>query len=243
MSRGNRISLMESIKRRDPQLAGITCKITQQESQKIDFIVKVLDYGLKHKKFSIMSLQKNLKISRNSLDRTIHMLLKKKFIKLTSTEIKNEKFYSIISKKNVRSYRNDLLNWKRLKIYLKAFPKSTLHSIDNYQRGIKRINRIIRRNTKRSKFSSRNPDYLESIPICFKSKSEQSKHTEIPYPKTVFLKTLPSSFVIKIREKYRNFRLCDVCLKQGRLVDVYNTSDDEAVCIEQGHQFNSRIMH
>jgi len=238
MSRGNRISLIELIKRRDPQLAGITRKITQQESQKIGFIVNVIDFGLKHKKFSVISLQKNLNISRNSLDRTIHLLLEKKFIKLSSTAIKNEKFYSIISKKNIRSYRNDLLDWKRLKIYLKVFPKSTLDSIDNFQREIKRINRIARKNTKRIRFSSRDPDYLESIPIHFKTKLRQSKYTEIPWPKPVFLQDLPSSFVIKIRDKYLNFRLCDVCLEQGRLVDVINVSEDEVVCIEEGHPFN-----
>ena len=238
MSRGNRISLMESIKRRDPALAGITRKITQQESQKIDFIVKVLDFGLTCKKFSVISLQNDLSISRNSLDRTIHMLLEKKLIKLITTEIKNEKFYTIISKENVRNYRDDLLDWKRLKIYLRVFPKNTLHGIDNYQRRLKRINRIIRKNSKRVKFNVRNINYLESIPLHFRNKVEQSKYTKIPWPKPIHLESIDFIPAFKITEKYLAYRLCDICLKQGKLVDVYNTSESEVVCIDQAHVFS-----
>lgn len=238
MSRGNRISLMESIKRRDPALAGITRKITQQESQKIDFIVKVLDFGLTHKKFSVISLQNNLSLSRNSLDRTIHMLLEKKFIKLITTEVKNEKFYTIILKKNIRNYRDDLLDWKRLKIYLRAFPKNTLHAIDNYQRRLKRINRIIKKNSKRTKFNARNLNYLESIPLHFRNKIEQSMYTKIPWPKPIHLELIDFIPAFKIAEKYLTYRLCDICLKKGKLVDVYNISESEVVCNKYGHTFS-----
>ena len=54
MSRGNRISLLEAVKRRDSNITGAKQKISQQESQKIDFIAKVLDYALEHTTFSVI---------------------------------------------------------------------------------------------------------------------------------------------------------------------------------------------
>ena len=119
MSRGNRISLLEAVKRRDPSITGVKQKISQQESQKIEFIVKVLDYALEHNTFSVIDLQKNLGISRNSIDRTIKLLLEKRYIILFSVELKNEKFYKIKSRIKVKHYKNDLNKWKWFKISLK----------------------------------------------------------------------------------------------------------------------------
>ena len=68
---------MEQVKRRDYNITGVKNKISQKESQKIEFITRVLDYALKHKIFSVIDLQNNLGISRNSLDRTIKLLLEK----------------------------------------------------------------------------------------------------------------------------------------------------------------------
>jgi len=238
MSRGNRISLLESIKRRDPHLAGIKRKISQRESQKLNFIIKVLDYALKHEPFTVNELRQNLGISRNSIDRTLLLLKEKRLVRIVSIGLKNKKFYKISYKNHAKSYLNDLQKWRSLKIFLKASNKGTLNSFDQYQRWVNRINRSIKRGTKISKFSSRNPDILESTPIQFRNKIEQKKYTDIPWPQRVNVKDLPASFVIKIREKYRNFRLCDVCLQDGRLIDTINYSETELVCTEKGHFIN-----
>jgi len=134
MSRGNRISLLESVKRRDPNITGVKHKISQKESQKIDFIAKVLDYSLKYKKFSVIDMQNNLGISRNSLDRTIHLLLEKNMIVLHSVELKNKKLYKIKSKTKVKQYQKDLYKWKMFKISLKTIfkDKTLLKTIENY---------------------------------------------------------------------------------------------------------------
>jgi len=238
MSRGNRMSLFEAVKRREPNITGVKQKISQQESQKIEFIVKVLDYALEHNTFSVIDLQKNLCISRNSIDRTIKLLLEKRFIILSSVGLKNEKFYKIKSRIKVKQYRNDLNKWKWFKISLKTLlKKESLHMLDQYQRKLKQIGKIIQRNSKLSKFQARNISFLESIPLHLKKK-QQEQITDIPYPKTVYLKSIDFTPAFKIVEKYLSYRLCDICLKKGKLVDVHNISETEVVCIEFGHTFS-----
>ena len=237
MSRGNRISLLEQVKRRDFNITGVKNKISQQESQKIEFITKVLDYALKHKTFSVIDLQKSLGISRNSLDRTIKLLLEKKYIILSSVGFKNKKFYKIKSKIRVKQYQTDLHKWKMFKISLKTiFTDKTLRTFDNYQRVLIRINKQMQTNLKRNKFRVRKISTLERIPLHLKKK-QQKQITDIPYPKPVFLKSISAIPAFKIVEKYLSYRLCDICLKKGKLVDVHNISETEVVCIEYGHTF------
>jgi len=238
MSRGNRISLLEAVKRRDSNITGVKQKISQQESQKIDFIAKVLDYALEHTIFSVIDLQKNLGISRNSLDRTIKLLLEKRYIILVSVGLKNKKFYKIKSKIKVKQYQNDLYKWKMFKISLKTLLKpKTLRMLDQYQRKLKLIGKIIQRNTKLNKFQARNVSNLESIPLYLKKK-QQEQITDIPYPEPVYLKSINSIPAFKIVEKFLNYRLCDICLKEGKLIDVHNLSETEVVCIKFGHTFS-----
>ena len=237
MSRGNRISLLEQVKRRDPNITGVKNKISQKESQKIDFIAKVLDYALEHTTFSVIDLQKNLGISRNSIDRTIKLLLEKRYIILDSIALKNKKFYKIKSKTKVKQYRNDLYDWMIFKISLKTILKpKTLRMLDRHQRGLKIINKIMRKNTKRSKFQARNISTLESIPL-YLMKKQQEQITDIPYPEPVYLKSINVTPAFKIVEKYLSYRLCDICLKKGKLVNIINISETEVVCVEFGHTF------
>lgn len=53
----------------------------------------------------------------------------------------------------------------------------------------------------------------------------------------MFLKSISAIPAFKIVEKYLSYRLCDICLKKGKLVDVHNISETEVVCIEYGHTF------
>ena len=237
MSRGHRISLLEQVKRRDFNITGVKNKISQQESQKIEFITKVLDYVLEHKTFSVIDLQKSLGISRNSLDRTIKLLLEKKFIILSSIGLKNKKFYKIKSKTRAIQYRADLHKWKMFKIALKTiFTNKTLQTFDNYQRVLIRVNKQMQKNLKINKFKVRKISVLEKIPFHLK-KEQQKRITDIPYPKTVFLKSINATEAFKIIEKYNNYRLCDECLKYGKLVNVNNISEYEVACVEYGHTF------
>lgn len=226
MSRGNRISLLEAVKRRDPNITGVKQKISQKESQKIDFIAKVVDFALNHKTFSIINLQSNLGISRNSLDRTIHLLLEKNMITLSSIGLKNTKFYKIKSKSKAKQYLNDLHKWKMFKISLKTlFKDKTLRWFDNYQRMNRQFGIMLKKAEKIRKFRDRDISYLESIPLHF-DKKLQDKITDVPYPKTVYLKSIRSSTALKIIHKYLNRRYCDVCLKTGNLVNVINVSEN-----------------
>lgn len=237
MSRGNRISLLEAVKRRDPNITGGIHKISQKESQKIDFIALVIDYSLKHKKFSVIDLQKDLGISRNSLDRTIHLLLEKNMIVLHSVELKNKKFYKIKSKTKVKQYLNDLYEWKRFKISLNTiFKGKTLRLVDNYQRSQKQFAITMLKSEKLRKFRARDVSYLESIPLHL-DKELQEKITDIPYPKTVYLKSIYATKAIKIINKYLNRRFCDICLEKGNLVNVINISETEVTCVKFGHVF------
>jgi len=237
MSRGNRISLLESVKRRDPNITGVKYKISQKESQKIDFIAKVLDYSLTHKKFSVIELKKDLGISRNSLDRTIHLLLEKNMIVLHSVELKNKKLYKIKSKTKVKQYQKDLYKWKMFKISLKTiFKDKTLRWFDNYQRFQKQFGIMMQKSEKIRKFQARNVSYLQSIPLHL-DKKLQERITNIPYPKTVYLESINTTEAFKIINKYLNRRLCDVCLNKGNLVNVINISETEVACVKFGHVF------
>jgi hypothetical protein len=237
MSRGNRISLLEAVKRRDPNITGVKHKISQKESQKIDFIAKVIEYALEHKKFSVIDLQNNLQISRNSLDRTVHLLLEKNMIILISIGLKNKKFYKIKSKTKTKQYLKDLYKWKMFKISLKTiFKDKTLRWFDNYQRLHRRFGTMMKRAEKINKFRDRDISYLESIPLHL-DRELQDRITDVPYPQTVYLKSINATEALKIINKYLNKRLCDVCLKKGYLVNVINTSETEVACIKYGHAF------
>lgn len=237
MSRGNRISLLEAVKRRDPNITGVKHKISQKESQKIDFIAKVIEYSLKHKKFSVIDMQSELEISRNSLDRTIQLLLEKNMIVLGSVGLKNKKFYKIKSKAKIKQYLNDLYKWKMFKISLKTlFKDKTLRWFDNYQRFQNQFGIMMQKSEKIRKFRVRDTSYLQSIPLHL-DKKLQERITDIPYPKTVYLKSINATVAFQIVNKYLNRRYCDVCLKTGHLVNVINVSDTEVACEKFGHVF------
>ena len=238
MSRGNRISLLEQVKRRDYNITGVKNKISQKESQKIEFITRVLDYALEHKIFSVIDLQNNLGISRNSLDRTIKLLLEKKYIILSTVELKNKKFYKIKSKTQVKKYRSDLHKWNIFKISLEIiFTPKILQTFDKHQRVLIRVNKQIQRNIKKNKFKVRNSYALGKIPFHLK-KEYQKQITDVPYPKPVFLKSINATDAFKIIEKYKSYRYCDICLKDGKLINMINISESEVVCIEYGLVFS-----
>jgi hypothetical protein len=239
MSRGNRISLREQIKRREPNITGTKNKISQKESQKIEYIVVVIDYAIKHKKFSVSDLQDKLKISRNSLDKTIRLLIERKMITISSIGLKNKKFYKVKSKTRLKEYKNDLNQWQFFKTANTSFlTGKTLDALDKYQHFMSKIQKTMKKSVNRSKFLARKISDLEKILFRF-SKEEQKKITDIPYPKPVYLKSIYFHDANLIVKKYNEFLLCDICLKKGILVDLIELHEsNERVCPKQGHVFS-----
>jgi hypothetical protein len=239
MSRGNRISLKEQIKRREPNITGTKNKISQKESQKIEYIFAVVDYVLKNKKFTVSDLQKKLKFSRNSLDKTIRILIEKKLIAISFTGLKNKKFYKIKSKTRLKEYKNDLNQWMFFKAANVSFlTGKTLDALDKYQHFMSRIQNTMKKSVKRSKFIARKISDLEKIPFHF-TKEIQEKITDVPYPKPVYLDSINFKDANLIVKKYNEFLLCDICLKKGILVDLIELYEsNERVCPKQGHVFS-----
>ena len=96
MSRGNRKTLMYTIKHRDPESIGISRKISQAESQKIEYILPILEYIMKHNEFFASELKRSIiELKPKSIDSTIVLLHKKNLITLNRIEIKNKKFILI----------------------------------------------------------------------------------------------------------------------------------------------------
>jgi len=108
-------------------------KISQRESQKIDYIIPIIDYFLEHRKASVVRLVKDLKISRDSVEGTIKFLVnKKKLLKFNKKVKYGEKVYSITSRKNFRLYGQALMWWKLLtSSNLKITNKNVKISIKN----------------------------------------------------------------------------------------------------------------
>ena len=138
MSGGNRKSLMYIIKHRDPQGMGISRKITQSESQKIDFILPILDYLINNRNFYATELKQQFKnFNHKSIDRTISLLEKRNLIVLHKTELKNKKVYKRKSLKEIKKYYSDLIEYKKFKILLNLdVSPSKIQAID----GLSKIN-------------------------------------------------------------------------------------------------------
>jgi hypothetical protein len=158
-------------------------------------------------------------------------------IVLHSVELKNKKFYKIKSKTKTKQYLQDLYKWKMFKISLKTlFKDKTLRWFDNYQRTHRQFGILMQKSEKIRKFQDRDISYLEFIPLHF-DKKLQDKITDVPYPNTVYLKSINYTAAKKIIQKYMNRRLCDVCLETGNLVNVINVSENEVSCVKFGHTF------
>jgi len=202
-------------------------KISQRESQKIDYIIPIIDYFLEHRKASVVRLVKDLKISRDSVERTIKFLVnKKKLLRLHNMVRYGEKLYSITSRKNFRLYGRALMWWKLLTSpSLKITNKSVKIAIKNW-------NRV--------QHKYRQPNDLFSIKFKV-NKNEQKKLTTILWPKSFTVDDMHYNSASRLIQNYLGGNFCDECIKNGTL-SRYQTDfvNQELIC-SKGHSI--QILH
>ena len=232
----NRKSLMWIIKTRDPDSLGISRKITQSESQKLDFILPILDYLVKNKKFSAAELKQRFhNFNHKSIDRTISLLKKHNLIFLHKIESKNKKIYRIKSANDIGRYKLDLLKYREFKIFSKSFKQpETLRAVDGLGRINDYFNKLIQKGKRKSEF-------LVALPNDFFTKKlivgDEQLSTRLKLPKnhlkTICLNDIGASLVIQIIHDFRAGGICMVCFKENKL-KLYTEKDQELVC-SSGH--------
>ena len=79
---------------------------TQGESQKITYILPILDSFLENKSVNITELEQTIPVSRDSIDRTIQLILKYNMIKLEEISLRNKKFYTIKNRNRMKLRKN-----------------------------------------------------------------------------------------------------------------------------------------
>ena len=204
---------------------GISKVITQTESKRLPQITLVLEYVLKNPIFSAKQLEKSIKVSRDSIDRTIRMLEHKKLIELKEKKARGEKFYKIKSKSKLQSYLDELKRWWYAKIFLRN---------NNVQKEAIKLKKTLNRNYKKALHSSRLlSEADEKKQFRFISKKKQLQITKIPYPQPVIIWNLPFSEALKIVESYWNGLLCETCFRENK-ISFLTEYHDEQVC-ESGH--------
>lgn len=203
---------------------------TQTESQRIIYIIPILDYFLENRLVNATELEHTLPISRDSIDRTIQLLVKYKMIKLEQTLLKNKKFYTLKNNAIAEQYQNKLLQWlwiKEMKQDRKSMSK--LKIMLNSTKNIgKQAQHIFKKNISSTRKTT---DILYRPLIINKLKSKNSN--------PVLIRDLPISKARKIIKDYLNGKFCEECLKKNRLSLLQTDSKElsEEGCI-YGHTFN-----
>src|SRR6185312_1459601 len=237
MSRGNRKSLWFTIKHRDPEGIGISYKISQKESQKIEYILPVLDYLIKYREFYASALkQKFDDINAKSIDNTILLLQEKNLISLKRVEIKNKKVFKIKSVEKIRSYRDDLQKYRRFMINAKAMQQTkNIKNVENLVRINNMFDKILSTSRKFSQHYTPLPENFYTKPLYIENKkiySTWSGSTK-EWPEPISINDIRASFIPKITADYREGQICHECFNQGQL--RYNEiMDDQWVC-RAGH--------
>ena len=237
MSRGNRRTLMYTIKHRDPDGIGISRKITQTESQKIEYIVPILEYIIKHNEFFASELKHNIPESNpKSIDNTIALLHKKNLITLIRKEIKNKKIYKINSLKEIKKYRDDLEKYRKFKIYSKALLQSDkIEAIDGIFKIYFNLNEKFQKGIKKSIYLESLPKNFFDTPLIINNKKtyEKLSGTDKKFPDPLSINEMGFREVIKINWDYRHGCICRECFKEGKL--QYFTYKDEEYFCNYGH--------
>lgn len=237
MSRGNRKSLWFTIKHRDPKGIGISHKISQKESQKIEYILPVLDYLIKYREFYAFALkQKFDDINPKSIDNTILLLQEKNLISLKRVEIKNKKVFRIKSVEKIKSYRDDLNKYRHFIINARAMQQTkNVRNVENLT-GINNIfARMLSKSQKFSQHYTPLPKDFYTKPLYIENKkiySAWSGSTK-EWPEPITINDIRSSFISKITADYREGQICHECFNQGQLC-YHEIMDDQWVC-KAGH--------
>ncbi|MBI1663772.1 MAG: hypothetical protein IS860_09860 [Nitrosopumilus sp.] len=235
MSGGNRISLMRTVKYRDPLGIGIFQKITQSESQKIDYILPILDYLLENKKFSAIELKQHFhNFNHKSIDRTILLLKKRNLITLEKTELKNKKIYKIISKSKIKQYSDDLIKYRKFKVFFQV-SSTKIKALDGLGNLQNYFNNLLIKGQEKSKFFLPLPDNFLIVPLKIKNKSTFVKLGGSPekWPVSLTVNEMFGLYTIKIMDDYRSGRICYKCFSENKL-RYYIAKDEEYLC-DFGH--------
>lgn len=76
----------------DLSLFGISEPISQSMSKRLPQIMPVLEYIRKNKVFSATQLEKSVKVSRDSVDRTLQRLIQTKIIEIKETKAEGRNY-------------------------------------------------------------------------------------------------------------------------------------------------------
>jgi len=243
MSGGNRKSLMYTIKYRDPQGIGISRKIIQSESQKIDFILPVLDYLISNKKFHATELKQQFKnFNHKSIDRTIVLLKKRNLIILHKIELKNKKIYKIKSLKALEKYYSDLIKYKKFKILLNVnISPSKIHAIDRLFNINNSLTSRFHKGQQKARHFDILPDNFFTIPLRIKNKTMFLKlvSSSKKWPELISINEMYSKPVLKIIDDYRYGSICKECFNANKL-RYYVPKDKELLC-DFGHVSDSNF--
>lgn len=231
MSSGNWINI--SIKRKKLDFKPSLGIPSQQESQKIEFILLVLDCFLKNKLVNATELEKKLFISRDSIDRTIKLLLQHHIIKLKMISYRNKKFYTVKNKEIAKIYRKKLFQWMCLKELRKD--KRIIQAILKFLSTYGIVNKNLSYHYKRNLFRTRKAeDILSKFLIVEKKTNTKSLKKTL---KPVLINDLPHSKAAKIIKDYLNGKFCDTCLKDGKLCELKTDIHE----VEQGCKYGHVI--
>lgn len=237
MSRGNRKTLMHTIKHRDPESIGISRKISQNESQKIEYIVPVIEYIMKHNEFFASELKHDiLGLTPKSVDNTIVLLHKKNLIILSKRGIKNKKIYKIKSLKEIKKYHDDLEKYRKFKIYSKALLQANkVKAIDGIFKIYFDLNEKFQKGIKKNSNMESLPKNFFNVPLMIKNKKTFDKLSAVEkkFPELLTINEMSFRIVPKIISDYYHGRICRECFKEKKLV-YFTIKDEEQLC-DYGH--------
>ena len=233
MSSGNWINI--SIKKNNLQFKSQLGTPSQAESQKIIYLLPIIDHFLENELVNATELEQDLPISRDSIDRTIQLLLNYNLIKLHKVSLKNKKFYTLKNKRIVEVYRKKLLQW----LWIKETKQD--------RKTVIKLERILRsrilgkqgpRTIKKIMHGNRRATDILDKPM----EIEKLKHSKNRKLEPVLIDSLPYSKAWKIIRDYLNGKFCEVCLKKKRLTLLQTDSEGFEEGCSHGHVFPNTLV-
>lgn len=206
--------------------------LTQAESQKIEFIIDVVDYFLEYKEASIPELEYKLKILRKSAERTINRLKVLELIKIKEVQDRGRRNYCYTSKIKLKKYKKFLSEQ-----YNRKFTGLDSNEEIKFMKKINSLwgkisNRILNEATKHHRFNSN----ILREKFRVKSPEFQKKITDIPWPDEITIRDIRFHHARKIKKDYGDGHICNTCMKEERVLNYFKTNyvDFQLYC-SKGH--------
>jgi hypothetical protein len=232
MSSGNWINI--SLKGKKLEFKSTLGIPTQTESQRIIYIIPILDYFLENRLVNATELEHALPISRDSIDRIIQLLVKYKMIKLEQILLKNKKFYTLKNKRLAELYQNKLLQWLWIK-EMKQDRKSML-KLEIMLNSTKNIGKQAQHIFKKNIASTRKTTDILYRPLIIETPINKNSNP-------ILIRDLPISKARKIIKDYLNGKFCKVCLKKNRLSLLHTDLEGVEEGCNYGHISNYRNVN